>query len=67
METFFHHTESKKTLPDGSVEVSFRASGQTEMLYHLVTWEDAIIGIEPPALRSAYLALLDRIRGRLDP
>jgi predicted DNA-binding transcriptional regulator YafY len=67
METFFHHTESKKTLPDGSVEVSFRASGQTEMLYHLVTWEDAIIGIEPPALRSAYLARLDPIRGRLDP
>jgi hypothetical protein len=35
------------------------------MLYHLVTWEDAIVGIEPPQLRDAYLALLERIRSRL--
>jgi predicted DNA-binding transcriptional regulator YafY len=65
METFFHHTETKTVLDDGSVEVRFRASGQTEMLYHLVTWEDAIVGIEPPQLRDAYLALLERIRSRL--
>jgi len=65
METFFHHTETKTVLGDGSVEVRFRASGQTEMLYHLVTWEDAILEIGPPQLRDAYLGLLDRIRRRL--
>lgn len=65
METFFHHTETKTVLGDGSVEVRFRASGQTEMLYHLVTWEDAIVAIEPPELRRAYIGLLDRIRGKL--
>jgi hypothetical protein len=57
--------EPKTILPDGSVEVRFRATGQTKMLHHLVTWEDGIVDIEPPELRTAYLALHDRIRGQL--
>jgi predicted DNA-binding transcriptional regulator YafY len=46
----------------GSIEVRFRASGQTEMLYHLVTWEESVLSIEPEDLRLKYVALLERIR-----
>ena len=62
METHFHATQVKTVLADGSVEVRFRASGQTEMLYHLVTWEESILSIEPEDLRLKYVALLERIR-----
>jgi predicted DNA-binding transcriptional regulator YafY len=62
METHFHATEAKTILNDGSVEVRFSASGQTEMLYHLFTWEDSILAIEPESLRARYAALLDRVR-----
>jgi predicted DNA-binding transcriptional regulator YafY len=65
LETHFHASQIKTVHPDGSVEVRFSASGQTEMLYHLVTWEDSILSIEPEDLRVKYLALLDRIRGAI--
>ena len=37
-EYLFHPTQKLKDLPDGSLEVSFRAGGLLEMSWHLFTW-----------------------------
>ena len=66
METRFHASETKKMLEDGSVEVCFTAHGQLEMLFHLFTWEDAILEIDPPELRDRYRVLVERVRAAID-
>ena len=65
METRFHASETKKVLEDGSVEVCFTAHGQLEMLFHLFTWEDAILEIDPPELRELYRKLVGRVQAAL--
>jgi predicted DNA-binding transcriptional regulator YafY len=66
METRFHASETKTVLGDGSVEVCFTAHGQLEMLFHLFTWEDAILEIDPPELRDRYRVLIERVRAAID-
>lgn len=54
METRFHKTERKEVLEDGSIRVTFRASGQEEILHHLFFFKDTITFIDPPELRRRY-------------
>lgn len=47
----FHPTQQLERRPDGSVVVSFRASGMLELSWHLFTWADGIEIIAPEELR----------------
>src|ERR1700712_5939650 len=38
----FHPSQTVKDEPDGSVTVTFSASGLTEMVWHLFTWGDVV-------------------------
>jgi len=63
----FHPTQQKRTLDDGSVEVSFTAGGILEMCWHLFTWGEDVEVIEPAKLRLAYEKELEAALGRLRP
>jgi predicted DNA-binding transcriptional regulator YafY len=59
--TFRFHPEQVVTeQPDGSVVVTFAASGLTEMAWHLFTWGDAVEIIKPEALKVRYREWLTR-------
>jgi predicted DNA-binding transcriptional regulator YafY len=60
----FHPTEEKRALPDGSLEVRFRAGGLAEMAWHLFTWGPGVTIVAPDDLRDLYRTLLrDALRG----
>lgn len=46
----FHPSQETEWLADGSLRVSFEASGHIEMAWHLYCWGDAVEVIEPPEL-----------------
>ena len=48
----FHPTQREEWLDDGSLLITFEASGHLEMAWHLYCWGDAVEVIEPPELRS---------------
>ncbi|MHC4974682.1 MAG: helix-turn-helix transcriptional regulator [Planctomycetota bacterium] len=48
----FHPKQSTRTLPDGSLEVRFQASGWLEMAWHLYQWGESVEVIEPKELRD---------------
>lgn len=48
----FHPTQTVEELEDGSLQVSFRASGHLEMCWHLYSWGDAVEVIAPERLRA---------------
>jgi predicted DNA-binding transcriptional regulator YafY len=50
----FHPDQVVVDQPDGSVIVSFRASGLTEMAWHLFTWGDSVEILKPEALKTRY-------------
>lgn len=50
----FHLDQVVTDNPDGSVSVTFTASGLTEMVWHLFTWGDTVEVVRPPALRQRY-------------
>lgn len=47
----FHSTQTAEPQADGSVLVSFRASGMLELAWHLFTWADKVEILAPPRLR----------------
>ncbi len=49
-EFVFHPDQKMHWLEDGSLEVRFRAGGALEMVWHLVTWGDAVEVIKPTDL-----------------
>jgi predicted DNA-binding transcriptional regulator YafY len=49
-------------LPDGALEVSFRASGMRELAWHLFTWGEAVTVLAPDRLR---LLLVEQLRQAL--
>jgi predicted DNA-binding transcriptional regulator YafY len=51
----FHPSQQLSPQPDGSVVVSFRASGMRELAWHLFTWRDQIEILAPPRLRDVML------------
>ena len=48
----FHSHQSVTQNPDGSVTIAFRASGMTELSWHLFSWGDKIRILAPDRLRS---------------
>jgi predicted DNA-binding transcriptional regulator YafY len=48
----FHPNQAVTQAPDGSVRVTFRASGMRELAWHLFTWGDAVEILSPPGLRE---------------
>jgi predicted DNA-binding transcriptional regulator YafY len=55
----FHVGQKVVPLPDGAVEVRFRASGMRELAWHLFTWGPAVTVQAPERLR---LLLVDQLR-----
>jgi predicted DNA-binding transcriptional regulator YafY len=50
----FHPDQTVVDRPDGSVVVTFRASGLTEMAWHLFTWGEGVEIIRPAELKERY-------------
>jgi predicted DNA-binding transcriptional regulator YafY len=48
----FHPSQTLEDQPDGSLIVRFRASGLTEMAWHLFTWGDDVEILEPKKLQE---------------
>ena len=48
----FHPSQVVTQEDDGSVLVTFRASGMRELAWHLFTWSDAVEILSPPDLRE---------------
>lgn len=49
-EFIFHPSQQVERLPDGSLIVRFRAAGDLEMAWHLLSWGDKIEVLEPQSL-----------------
>ncbi len=49
-EFIFHPSQQVEKQPDGSLIVRFRAAGDLEMAWHLLTWGDAVEVLEPKSL-----------------
>jgi predicted DNA-binding transcriptional regulator YafY len=60
----FHPTQTVEPQPDGSVRVTFRASGMRELAWHLFTWRDQVEILAPARLREVMLEELERSRSR---
>jgi len=60
----FHPTQTVEPQPDGSVSVTFRASGMRELAWHLFTWRDQVEIVAPARLREAMLEELELSRAR---
>ncbi|HYF22656.1 MAG TPA: WYL domain-containing protein [Caulobacteraceae bacterium] len=48
----FHSTQTLEARPDGSVAVSFRASGMRELAWHLFSWGDKVEVLAPERLKT---------------
>ena len=48
----FHSHQNVTREPDGSVTITFRASGMTELSWHLFSWGDRIRILAPERLRQ---------------
>lgn len=48
----FHANQAVDPAPDGSVRVSFRASGMRELAWHLFSWGDKVRIVAPERLRQ---------------
>jgi predicted DNA-binding transcriptional regulator YafY len=55
----FHPTQRVEAQLDGSVVVTFRASGMRELAWHLFTWRDQVEIVEPSRLRTLMLEELE--------
>ena len=56
----FHTDQTVEPQPDGSVRVSFRASGLRELAWHLVTWGEDVQVVAPARLREILVTELRR-------
>jgi predicted DNA-binding transcriptional regulator YafY len=54
----FHSNQEVAEQPDGSVLVSFTASGMLELAWHLFTWADKVEILAPPRLQSLMVSEL---------
>lgn len=55
----FHPDQILTDLPDGRVEVAFRAGGLQEMAWHLFRWGDHVEIVSPPELRAMLVEMLE--------
>ncbi|WP_051521171.1 helix-turn-helix transcriptional regulator [Rubellimicrobium mesophilum] len=63
----FHPQQKVRELPDGRLEVAFRAGGLLELARHVFTWSGAVEIVEPPELRDILRRELAANLARLDP
>ena len=61
----FHPKETRETLPDGSVVVSFTASGVLEMCWYLFRWGNYVEILEPQELKDQYREMLESVLGNV--
>ena len=54
----WHPTQTFEDLPEGGVEVRFRASGMRELAWHLFTWGEQVSIIAPERLKAVMAAEL---------
>ncbi|MBS0296988.1 MAG: WYL domain-containing protein [Proteobacteria bacterium] len=55
----FHPNQKVEPQPDGSVLVTFRASGMRELAWHLFTWQDKVEIVQPQILRERMMEELE--------
>jgi predicted DNA-binding transcriptional regulator YafY len=48
----WHPTQTVESLDDGGVLVRFRASGMRELAWHLFTWGDQVVIVQPQRLKA---------------
>ncbi len=63
----FHPDQRLKALPDGRVEVTFRAGGLKEMAWHLFRWGGHVEVVSPPELRAMMVEMLEESLARHHP
>ncbi|HEX3916370.1 MAG TPA: WYL domain-containing protein [Caulobacteraceae bacterium] len=51
----FHASQTTTLQPDGSVIVTFQASGMLELAWHLFTWGDRVEVLQPERLRTTLI------------
>jgi predicted DNA-binding transcriptional regulator YafY len=56
----FHTNQQVAEQPDGSVLVSFRASGMLELVWHLFTWGDKVEILQPASLQASMVDELQK-------
>jgi predicted DNA-binding transcriptional regulator YafY len=62
----FHITQRVQVLDDGSIEVTFRAGGLMELCWHLFTWGDRLISVQPTELAELYGGMLRTALGAVN-
>lgn len=61
----FHPTQKIKQQPDGSVIVTFKASGDKHIIWNLFKWGYAVEILAPKELKTKYKNYIDEIRNKL--
>lgn len=61
----FHPTQKIKQQPDGSVIVTFKASGDKHIMWNLFKWGYAVEILAPKSLKEKYKNYIDEIRKNL--
>lgn len=61
----FHPTQKIKQQPDGSVIVTFKASGEKHIIWNLFKWGDAVKIIAPQVLKQKYKSYIDAVVNNL--
>jgi predicted DNA-binding transcriptional regulator YafY len=59
-ERIWHHTQQFRDLPDGRLEMRFRAGGTFEIARWILGWGDAVEVMRPSSLRRDVAAILTR-------
>ena len=62
----WHPTQTFEDLPDGGVIVRFRASGMRELAWHLFTWGDQAVILQPQRLKTVMAEALAAAGRALD-
>ena len=60
MNHIFHPTQKIKQNSDGTLTVTFKASGSHEIIWHLFKWSDNVKLISPKSLKDEYIDWLQR-------
>ncbi len=57
----FHPTQKVRVNKDNSVTVTFKASGEYEIIWHLFKWGNNVQIIEPKELKKSYRGYLEKV------
>lgn len=65
-ERLWHPTQTLRDLPDGGVELTFKAGGTFEIIRWILGWGDAAEVLSPPTLREQLRQILASARANYD-